>query len=142
MDLTAFVDDLVYEPTQTEGRGLDLTVDSISRITEPGRVDFGGGELDAAGTESVATQKRDPEDDYGWWTLSEGVYLLDYNETLSIPADITLVLQTRDAVRVRGVFHPTLHLGASETLGPVPLTVGEGGIELKENARLSTLLPA
>jgi deoxycytidine triphosphate deaminase len=140
MDLTAFVDNLVYEPTQTESRGLDLTVDSISQITQPGRVDFGGGELDPAETEPVETEKRDPDDDYGWWDLTEGVYLIKYNETLSVPDDVTLVLQTRDAVRARGAFHPTLHLGASETLGPVPLTVGAGGIKIKENARLSTVL--
>jgi hypothetical protein len=72
--------------------------------------------------------------------LSEGVYLIEYNETLSAPDDVTLVLQTRDAVRARGAFHPTLHLGAGETLSPVPLTVGAGGIKIKENARLSTVL--
>ena len=140
MDLTAFVDDLVYEPTQTDSPGLDLTVDSISRITEPGRVDFGGGELDPAETEPVGTAKRDPEDDYGWWDLSAGVYLIEYNETLSVPDDVRLVCQTRAAVRARGAFHPTLHLGSEAALEPVPLSVGEGGIEIKENARLSTLL--
>ncbi len=140
MDLTAFVDDLVYEPTQTDSQGLDLTVDSISRIIEPGRVDFGGGELDAAEMEPVETRKRDSADDYGWWELAEGIYLVEYNETLSIPDGVSLVFQTRDAVRARGAFHPTLHLGASETLDPVPLTVGPCGIKIKENARLSTLL--
>jgi len=140
MDLTAFVDDLVYEPTQTESRGLDLTVDSILRVTESGRVDFGGGELDKAETKPVETEKRDPDDDYGWWELSAGVYLIEYNETLSVPEGMTLVLQTRDAVRTRGAFHPTLHLGTGESLDPVPLTVGAGGIKIKENARLSTVL--
>ena len=140
MDLTAFVDDLVYEPTQTDSVGLDLTVDSISRITEAGRVDFGGGELDPAETEPVPTEKRGPEDDYGWWELSEGVYLVDYNETLSVPHGVSLVLQTRAAVRARGAFHPTLHLGSDAMLESVPLTVGQGGIKIKENARLSTLL--
>jgi deoxycytidine triphosphate deaminase len=140
MDLTAFVDDLVYEPTQTDSRGLDLTADSIARITEPGRVDFGGSELDPADTEPVPTEKRDPEDDYGWWELSGGVYLIAYNESISIPDDVHLVFQTRDAVRTRGAFHPTLHLSGVDTLGMVPLTVGEGGIKIKENARLSTLL--
>ena len=140
MDLTAFVDDLVYEPTQTDSIGLDLTVDSISRITEPGRVDFGGGELDPAETEPVATEKRDPDDDYGWWDLSAGVYLVDYNETVAIPDDVRLVCQTRAAVRARGAFHPTLHLGSDASLDAVPLTVGQGGIRIKENARLSTLL--
>ena len=40
-DLTAFVDGIVHEPTQTEGRGLDLTVTEVYEVTDPGRVDFG-----------------------------------------------------------------------------------------------------
>jgi len=140
MDLTAFVDDLVYKPTQTDSPGLDLTVASISRITGPGRVDFGGGELEAAQTESLSTEKRDPGDDYGWWNLTEGVYLIEYNETLVAPDDVRFVLQTRRAVRTRGAFHPTVHLVGDQSLGSVPLTVGEGGIKIKANARLSTLL--
>ena len=140
MDLTAFVDDLVYEPTQTDSPDLDLTVDSISRITEPGRVDFGGDELEAAQTEPVETEKRDQGDDYGWWDLSEGVYLVTYNETLKALEDVRFVLQTRRAVRTRGAFHSTVHLTGDQSLGPVPVTVGKGGIRIKENARLSTLL--
>lgn len=140
MDLTTFVENLVYEPTQTDSPGVDLTVDSISRITDPGRVDFGGGELDAARTELVETETRDPEDDYSWWTLTEGVYLVAYNETLVAPDDVQFVLQTRQAVRTRGAFHPTVHLSGDQSLGPIPLTVGDGGIKIKENARLSTLL--
>lgn len=140
MDLTGFVDDLVYEPTQTDSRGVDLTVDSISRVTEPGRVDFGGGELDPAELEPVETELRNEDDDYGWWTLSADVYLIEYNETLTIPDDVRLLVQTRDAVQARGASHPTLHLDADGDLGPVPLTVGDGGIKIKENARLSTVL--
>jgi len=140
MDLTAFVDNLVYEPTQTDSPGLDLTVDSISRLSGSGRVDFGGGELGDAETEPVDTEKRDPDDDYGWWTLTEGVYLVEYNETLVAPEDVRFVLQTRREVRTRGAFHPTVHLTDGQSVGPVPLTVSEGGIKIKENARLSTLL--
>ncbi|PSP53678.1 dCTP deaminase, partial [Halobacteriales archaeon QH_3_68_24] len=36
-DLTAFVDGIVHEPTQTEGRGLDLTVTEVHEVTGPGR---------------------------------------------------------------------------------------------------------
>ena len=139
MDLTRFVEGLVHEPTQTEGRGLDLTVDAVSRVTEAGRVDFGGGELADATTEPAGTERRDPDDEYGWWDLPEGVYLLAYNERLDAPADLTLVCQTREAVRVRGAFHPTLHLDGERPLAGVPLAVGDGGIRLKENARVSTL---
>ena len=142
MALTEHVEGLVHEPTQTEGPGLDLTVDAVRRVVEPGRVDFGGGELDPAGTESVGTERRDPDDDYGWWDLGEGVYLVGFNETLAAPGEERLVLQMRAAVRARGAFHPTLHLAGDESLDAVPLVVGPGGLRVKENARLSTLLSA
>ena len=60
-----------------------------------------------------------------------------YNESLSAPDDLSFVLQTRDELRARGAFHPTLHVRSLET---VPLAVGGAGLELKENARVSTLL--
>jgi translation elongation factor EF-Tu-like GTPase len=63
-DLTAFVDGIVHEPTQTEGVGLDLTVSDVYKITEPGRVDFGGGELESADIEPHASARRNPDDDY------------------------------------------------------------------------------
>jgi deoxycytidine triphosphate deaminase len=135
-DLTAFVDGIVHEPTQTEGSGLDLTVTDVYKITEPGRVDFGGGELEAAATEPHPTAKRNPDDDYEWWTLDGGQYLIEYNETLSPPEDVTLVVQTRDELLTRGAFHPALH---SRTLNRVPLSVGGAGLKLKENARVSTV---
>jgi deoxycytidine triphosphate deaminase len=114
-----------------------LTAAGVRRVVEPGRVDFGGGELEAAEVEPVETERRDPEDDYGWWHLEDGQYLLEYNESLSAPEDVALVVQTRQALRGRGAFHPTLYV---DSLDPVPLSVGGAGLRLKENARVSTLL--
>ena len=135
-DLTAFVDGIVHEPTQTEGSGLDLTVSDVYEITAPGRVDFGGGELEPAATEPHPSTKRDPDDDYEWWTLDGGQYLIAYNETLSPPNDVSLVVQTREELLARGAFHPTLH---TQKLDRVPLSVGGAGLKLKENARVSTI---
>jgi len=139
MNLTAFVEGIVHEPTQTEGRGLDLTVAEVYRVAEPGRVDFGGGELEPADVEAVGTERRASDDDYGWWHLDAGDYLLEFNESLSAPDDVALLLQTRAELRARGAFHPTLRV---DSLAPVPLSVGGAGLRLKENARVSTLLPA
>ncbi|WP_123537768.1 dCTP deaminase/dUTPase family protein [Halosimplex salinum] len=135
-DLTAFVDGIVHEPTQTEGRGLDLTVTEVYEVAEPGRVDFGGGELEAADLEPHDRQYRNEGDDYQWWHLDAGQYLLEYNESLAAPEDVVATVQTRDAVRARGAFHPTLELSE---LDRVPLSVGGAGIRLKENARVSTV---
>jgi hypothetical protein len=138
MDYTQFLDDVVHEPTQTEGRGFDLTVAEVYEVTDPGRVDFGGGELEAAEIEPHHSEKRDPDDDYEWWYLTAGQYLIEYNESLASD-DMTFTLQTRDELLVRDAFHPTLHV---TELPRVPLSVGSSGIRLKENARVSTLVGA
>jgi len=135
-DLTSFVDGIVHEPTQTEGRGLDLTVTEIYEVAGPGRVDFGGGELEPADLAPHDPRYRHEDDDYEWWHLGPGQYLLEYNESLAVPEDAVATVQTRDAVRERGTFHPTLHV---QELGHVPLSVGGAGLKLKENARVSTL---
>jgi len=136
-DLASFVDGIVHEPTQTEGRGIDLTVTEIYEIADPGRVDFGGGELEPADLDPHDREYRHEDDDYEWWHLDAGQYLLEYNESLSVPADTVATVQTRDAVRERGAFHSTLHV---EELGHVPLAVGGAGLKLKENARVSTVV--
>jgi len=135
-DLAAFVEDVVYEPTQTESRGFDLTVTEVYEVTGAGRVDFGGGELEPADLAPHDRQYRDEDDDYQWWHLDAGQYLLEYNESLALPEDLVATVQTRDAVRARGAFHPTLRV---RDLGRAPLAVGGAGLRLKENARVSTL---
>ncbi len=112
---------------------------SDPEITTPGRVDFGGGELESADSEPHPSAKRNPGDDYEWWTLDAGRYLIEYNETLSPPEDVFLVVQTRDELLTRGAFHPTRH---TQELGRVPLSVGGAGLKLKENARVSTIYRA
>ena len=130
------IDGLVHEPTQTEGDGLDLTVAEVHEVTGPGRVDFGGGELEAAAVEPCEREKRDPDDEYGWWSLDAGTYLVEYNESVA-GDDLRFTVQTRDALLERGAFHPTLRVTA---LPRVPLSVGGAGIRLKENARVSTVV--
>lgn len=136
-DLTAFVDGIVHEPTQTEGRGVDLTVAEVYEVAEPGRVDFGGGELEAADLQAHDRRYRNEEDDYEWWRLDAGQYLIEYNESLALPEDSAARVQTRDAVVARGAFHPTLEVSE---LGRVPLSIGGAGLRLKENARVSTVV--
>lgn len=108
----------------------------VLRIETPGRIDFGGGELEAPETASVETERRNPDDDYGWWNLDGGQYLVEHNESVEASAAM-FVLQPRDALIERGGSHPTLH---TNSIGRLPLTVATGGLRIKENARVSTLL--
>lgn len=135
--LQARLDGIVHAETQRRERAFDLTVAQVQEVTAPGRLDFGGGEQAAAPAEPVPTEKRDPDDDYGWWDLDEGVYRITYNERLTLE-DARVVLQPRTALVEQGLSHPTMVL--EDSLPRVPLTVPPSGARLKENARVSTLL--
>ncbi|MDS0279256.1 dCTP deaminase [Halomicroarcula sp. S1AR25-4] len=136
-DLSEYVTDAVHEQTQTDSPGFDLTVAEVYEVVDPGRIDFGGGELEPAGTAPHASAKRDPEDDYDWWTLRAGQYLVEFNESLT--GETTVTVQPRTELLERGATHPTLHV---DELPRIPLSVGGAGLRLKANARVSTIVDA
>jgi len=134
-DLRTAVDGLLHEETQVHEDGVDLTAGAVYVVDDAGRIDFGGGELEPARTHPHETRTRRPDDDYGWWHLDGGQYLIEYNESLT---DGPALLQTREAVLERGASHPTRVV---TSLPRMPLSVSDGGLYLKENARVSTLRP-
>jgi len=150
MAITDHVEGIVHAETQVheDAAAIDLTAAEIYEIASPGRVDFGGGELEPADIEPHERVWRNDDDDYQWWHLDAGQYLLAFNETVAVDGETTtdsaandaaarLVLQPRDAILERGGSHPTLHV---ETIERIPFAVGGAGLRLKENARISTLL--
>ncbi len=128
----------IHEQTQLQDAGYDLTVAEILHVRQPGAIDFGGSELEPAKTAGHRTDKRDPEDDHGWWELGRGTYLIEYNEELGELGDRKVLLQPRDELLDRGAWHPTL---AVTELPRIPLSVPGPGIRIKQNARVSTLVP-
>lgn len=134
MSISDRVEGVLHEDTQVHDDGLDITVAEVYEIDDPGRVDFGGDELEDSDLSPHERTRRNPDDEYQWWYLDSGGYLLEYNEDL-IDGE-PLALQTREEVRARGAFHPTVTV---REIGRMPLTVGGSGIQLKENARVSTL---
>lgn len=136
--LSELVDNFVHEPTQVHDDGVDLTVGAIYRVNEPGRIDFGGDELADADLEPVSTEPRDPDDTYEWWHLEGGQYVLQYNEFIAADASPSLFLQPRNELLARGVTHPSVRVGSHLPL--VSISVPDGGVDIKENARVSTLV--
>lgn len=133
-ELTDAVTDLVHDDTQVTDAGIDLTLDTVAHIQEPAQLDFGDNELTTPTTRQIDPDRRHPDDDYGWWELDAGTYLITHNESLD--TDTPIHLEPRTALTTRGATHPTLDV---TTLDPLPLTTG--GIHLKENARISTVRP-
>lgn len=134
--LSARVDNLVYEPTQVTDHGVDLTVSAVYRVAKPGGLDFGGDELADADLEPVPTDPRAPDDEYEWWSLEGGQYVVQYNEFLT--GDEPLFLQPRNELLARGCSHSSLRVHTHLPL--MPLSVPDGGVRIKENARISTLV--
>lgn len=134
-DAATFLEGFVHEETQVHNGGVDLTLATVHRIEAGGAVDFGGGELGDADTAPVDPERHEEADEYGWWDLDAGTYLVGFNETLDA-ANTTFSLQPRTELVERGVTHPTLFVSR---LPALPLTVPEPGIALKQNARISTL---
>ncbi|ELY53009.1 hypothetical protein C492_18149 [Natronococcus jeotgali DSM 18795] len=132
------VDNLVYQPVQVHDRGIDLTVSAIYTVAAPGSLDFGGDELADADLEPVETTRRDPDDEYGWWNLEGGRYVVQHNEFLT-DLEEPLLLQPNNELLARGGAHPTVQVDSHLPL--LPLSVPDGGLEIKENARISTLAP-
>ena len=129
------IENVVHKETQSTEEGFDLTVSNIYIVETAGRVDFGGGELEEATLSPVETEKRNPDDDYGWWNLDAGTYVVEHNESLNAEEPVTV--RTRTAVLERGAYHPTVRVA---DLPLLPLTVGGDGLRVKENARISTVV--
>lgn len=134
MELTDHIDGIVHEPTQVSDDHIALTVTEVYEITAPGRIDFGGGELEPAALTPYERTWRHSDDDYQWWELDAGTYLIEYNEAFEAPDPV--LIQPRDELLARGAFHPTYRTRSCRRL---PLTVGGAGLNLKENARVSTI---
>ena len=129
------IENIVHEDTQSTEEGFDLTVSNIYMGESAGRVDFGGGELEDAELAPVETEKRNEDDDYGWWNLDAGTYVVEHNESLSVDEPVTV--RTRTALLESGAYHPTVNV---TELPLLPLTVGGDGLRVKENARISTVV--
>jgi hypothetical protein len=136
-DLAAAVEGLLHEPTQVADDRVYLTVDEVYDVTGGGRIDFGGGELTDAEITPHERYWRDEDDDYQWWALDAGQYLVEYNESLAV--DKPVRVQPRRELLERGGSHPSIH---TTELHRMPLSVSGAGLHLKENARISAVLRA
>lgn len=134
------LDGLVHLDTQRAAAGLDLTVGRISRVTGPGALDFGGSEFAPAGRKLLTPELADPDDDYGWWELEAGTYVVRFNEALALEEGQLGVVHPLPRLQQAGASHPTFVADGDEERLETLLTVGEAGCRLKENCRTSRLL--
>jgi len=132
--------DLIYGPKQLRSVSLDLTIKKIYRFMSQGALDFGGSEYKSCQIQ-VIDPKIEDDPEYGWWTISKGLYLVEYNENLSNPNHIAIIYP-HSRLLMKGCFHSPFIIPPSDESKSIRglLIVGETGVKIKENARISTAL--
>ena len=128
---------LISEKKQVGPFSVDLTVQSVSRASTGGSLDFGGGEYTEAEAVTLQPEKSSPEEAYGWWRLELGNYLVRFNESISPPAKGLIMIVPHERLLAAGGSHPVLLVERLDQSICLPLQVGPEGLSIKENARLS-----
>lgn len=122
-----------------------LTVAGIGTFSDRGSLDFGGSEYAEAQVKWLTPQKKADDDTYGWWHLSEGVYIAELNEGIAPETEHLFLLQIWEPAQRAGIAHPSFFLHPEDLKKEqkplrVTVTVGSNGVDIKENARLSKLV--
>jgi len=135
--IAEFIENVVHAGTQVRERQFDLTVNRIDHLTGPGQLDFGGSEFARAERTAVASRKKDPDDEYGWWLLEEGTYVIEYNEGIDVTDGPSALVFPLDRLLQAGAAHSSFLVTDHKETPETQLTVGPGGCHIKENARVS-----
>lgn len=136
-ELAALVGGMISAKKQQGAFGVALTVKRVRRVLAGGSLDFGGSEFQRASTESLDPVKKGVEEPYGWWSLVEGAYLVEYNERIpSSDNRLIWICAHERLIHAGGSHSPVLTKSVNEGTS-VLLSVGSGGLHIKENARIS-----
>jgi deoxycytidine triphosphate deaminase len=132
---------IIHRDTQQHPNHFDLTVTEIHELTEAGSLDFGGSEFQPAHKRPVETQKKNPEDDYGWWHLSKGMYQATMNEQIKEFKDTIAFIAPHSHTQQAGIIANTIILSSEEEGNSITMNfrVPEAGCNIKENARFAVL---
>ncbi|MFP4646160.1 MAG: dCTP deaminase [Candidatus Acetothermia bacterium] len=129
---------VIHDDTQQKGIAYHLTVDSVYTLAR-GQIDFGGSERQDSSSSPVEPEKQNPGDDYGWWKLGRGFYHISYNESIELQEKELGMIAPLPRILASGTTHQTLLFAAGKEPTANLLLVGNQGIDIKENARVSQL---
>jgi dUTP pyrophosphatase len=136
------VENYPHLETQLTPNGFDLTAAEIRRFKGAGKLDFSNSEREIPETEEVELEKKDEEDEYGWWNLDPGAYKIRTNEIVDLPEDVIAFAYPRSSLLrmgctiENGVWDAGFR-GRSEFL---LIVENEDGVEIKENARVNHIV--
>jgi hypothetical protein len=139
-EILSIWENLVYPAKQLKKNTLELTINSIDSFYSQGHLDFGGSEFRSALYENVTPIIED-DPKYAWWSLSPGQYSITYNEMLNDPNYYAIIYPHTRLIQT-GSAHPAFYWSPTSKNQKIKtiLQVGEKGVRLKENSRISIAL--
>lgn len=132
-----FLADLVYAKKQVHKNSIDLTAKKIYKLAGGGKLDFGGSEYEKAPANILKPEFKDKDDNYGWWNLEKGFYIVKYNESLAISPTQKAIILPHERLVEAAASHPVSIYDKSGEIKS-SLIVHEK-LSIKENARISSL---
>lgn len=138
-EVASRIKNLIHKGTQVKEDKVHLTLKQIYFLDGKGSLDFSDKEFTVAKRKSMVAEKKSSEDEYGWWRLSEGTYLMEFNEQIDLNEKEIAILQPREELLQNFCFHPLRIITSPQRLSLTPLIVGSKGVDVKQNACISVL---
>jgi len=137
-EIIGLIGNTIHKETQQNDHYLDLTVKHIFLLSGKGAVDFGGSDHIIRPRKEIPAQKKESEDEYGWWHLTGGTYLIQFNESMEL-GELAGIITPHTRLLNSGAFHAPRIVTGNMSVVEIHLMVGTQGIDIKENARVSSL---
>ncbi len=139
-DLQAHLPKLISAKKQISHLAIDLTVHKIFRPRKCGQLDFGGSEFQPAEWKVLPPIKESADVSYGWWELSNDVYLVQFNETLQLADKEVGLIQAHPRLIETGcLLTPQLVKSLRKEI-LLPLVAPKCSVRIKENARIAQII--
>lgn len=128
--------------TQLTPNGFDLTAGEVFSFDSPGCIDFSNKERVVPSQKPVAPEKKNEQDEYGWWHLLPGAYKVKTNETVNLPGDLIAFAFSRTSLLRVGAFtqHGVWDAGFRGKGEFLLVVQNPKGLRLKQNARVAQLV--
>ena len=130
------IENLLCPAEQVQPNGVDLSLQSVVRVTGGGRMGRDSADRELAATESLDFDRE------GWLPLPPGAYLIAFREVVNLPLDLMALGRARSSLLRSGVsIHTAVwdagYRGRSQALLRVHLPAGYA---LQQGARLMQLV--
>jgi hypothetical protein len=138
-DTAKRVSGILHAKYQVHAFWVDLTVRGISGVDPVGRLDYGGGEYAPAGQVKIAPRRLRPQDNYQWWQLERGCYIVEFNESLALKENEIALLEPDPRTLRTGATHVSMFLRGAISQMDILFDVLALKLAVKQNARISRL---